>query len=299
MRGLAHIKILLTGGILLTGLAVSGAAQAAGDVARGAYLVRAGGCVACHTDIKGKGPEFAGGHALATPYGTFYSPNITPDKETGIGNWSDEDFIRALREGTSPDGDHYYPTFPYPTYTKMRTADMLAIKAYLFTLKPIRQERRDHDVGPPFGWRFLMGAWKMMNFIDGEFKPDAKQSEQWNRGAYLVDAVAHCGECHTPRTEAGAMDLSMYMAGTNDGPENKSVPNITPDKETGIADWNVAELVHLMKEGQKPDYDDVQGTMEEAVEFGLKHMTDEDLTAMAIYLKSIPAIKNKIGKPKK
>lgn len=280
-------------------MAMTAPSFAAGDVERGAYLVRAGGCVACHTDIKGKGPEFAGGHALATPYGTFYSPNITPDKDTGIGKWTDADFIRALREGTSPDGDHYYPTFPYPTYTKMHDSDMLAIKAYLFTLKPIRSERREHDVGPPFGWRFLMAAWKVMNFSEGEMKPDPTQSVQWNRGAYLVDAVAHCGECHTPRSESGAMNLSMYMAGTNDGPENKSVPNITPDDETGIGKWDVADLVQLMKAGLKPNYDDVQGTMEEAVEYGLKHMTDEDLTAMAVYLKTIKSIRNQIGKVKK
>jgi mono/diheme cytochrome c family protein len=275
------------------------AAATADDIKRGAYLVRAGGCVACHTDIKGKGPEFAGGHALATPYGTFYSPNITPDKETGIGKWSDEDFVRAMREGVSPDGDHYYPTFPYPTYTKMRDADMRAIKAYLFTIKPIRMARREHDVGAPFGWRFLMGAWKMLNFIEGEYKPDPTKSAQWNRGAYLVDAVAHCGECHTPRGEAGAVDLSMYMAGTNDGPENKPVPNITPDDETGIGKWDVADLVQLMKTGLKPNYDDVEGIMDEAVQYGLKHMTDEDLTAMAVYLKSIKSIPNQIGKAKK
>jgi mono/diheme cytochrome c family protein len=294
------MKFLISvAGAALALLAMMTPAFAADDIERGAYLVRAGGCVACHTDIKGKGPEFAGGFPLATPYGTFYSPNITPDKKTGIGKWSNNDFVRAMREGTGPDGDHYFPTFPYPTYTKMRRSDVLAIKAYLFSRKPVRRENREHDVGPPFSWRFLMGPWKVLNFSEGVFKPNPEKSEQWNRGAYLVDAVAHCGECHTPRNESGAMNMSMYMAGTNDGPENKSVPNITPDKKTGIGDWDAKDIAHLMKTGLKPDYDDVQGTMEEAVQYGLKYMTDADLMAMAVYLKTIPAIKNLIRKPKK
>ncbi len=280
---------------------ISGAAQGASPemVEKGRYLVRTAGCVGCHTDVKGKGPEFAGDRALKTPFGTFYSPNITPDPESGIGKWSDDDFIRSLREGLNPQGEHYYPVFPFPTYTKMRDEDMLAIKAYLFSLKPIVRRSREHDVGPPFGWRFLQAGWKAMNFDAGVMKDDPAKSVQLNRGAYLVEAVAHCGECHTPRGKTGAMDKSMFLAGTNDGPDNELVPNITPDNETGVGKWAVDELVDVMKHGRKPDWDDVQGGMEEAVEYGLKYMTDEDLLAMALYLKSIPAIRNKVVSKKK
>ena len=268
-------------------------------VKKGQYMVWAGGCIGCHTDTKGKKPELAGGHALKTPFGVFYSPNITPDKETGIGNWSDEDFIKAFRQGLSPDNDHYYPVFPYPTYTKMRDEDLLAIKAYLFSLKPIRNEVEDHNVQPPFGIRFLQAGWKAMNFTPGIFQDVPGKSAEWNRGAYLVEAVGHCGECHTPRSGLGALDHSMALAGTVNGPDGGLVPNITPHPKTGIGDWTVDDLVELMKNGVKPDYDDVQGGMEEAVEMGLKHLTEEDLTAMAVYLLSLEPVDNLIEKPKK
>jgi len=268
-------------------------------VKKGRYLVRAAGCVGCHTDVKGKGPEFGGNRPMKTPFGTYYSPNITPDRETGIGNRSDADFVRSMREGVNPNGEHYYPVFPFPTYTKMRDEDMLAIKAYLFSLKPIVRSVQEHQVGPPFGWRFLLGAWKVLNFEPGVMKDDPGKSAQMNRGAYLVEAVAHCGECHTPRSETGAIVKSMHMAGTNEGPNDELIPNITPDDETGVGKWTLDELVDVMKHGRKPDWDDVQGGMEEAVEYGLKYMTDEDLMAMAVYLKSIPAIRNKIVSKKK
>jgi mono/diheme cytochrome c family protein len=268
-------------------------------IEKGRYLVRAGGCVACHTDVKGKGPELAGGRAMLTPYGTFHTPNITPDKDTGIGAWSDGDFIRALREGLSPEGDHYYPVFPYPTYTKVRDEDMLAMKAYLFSLKPVRRENKEHNVGPPFGWRILLGGWKTLHFTPGVMKDDPGKSAELNRGAYLVEAVAHCGECHTPRNAMGALLPEMSLAGTLDGPDKELVPNITPDADTGIGRWTKADIVELMKTGLKPDYDDVQGGMEEAMEYGLKYLTDEDLAAMAAYLKSLAPIWNKIAKAKK
>ncbi len=285
-------------GILL--LSATPALAASTDlVTKGAYLVRAAGCVGCHTDVKGKGPEFGGDRPMKTPFGTYYSPNITPDPETGIGNWSDADFIRSMREGLNPNGDHYYPVFPFPTYTKMREKDMLAIKAYLFTLKPLVRSVREHKVGPPFGWRFLLGAWKALNFEAGVMKDDPAKSAQLNRGAYLVEAVAHCGECHTPRSETGAIIKSMHMAGTNEGPNDELIPNITPDNETGIGKWTLDELVDVMKHGRKPDWDDVQGGMEEAVEYGLKYMTDDDLMAMSVYLKSLPPIRNKVVSKKK
>ena len=161
---------------------------------RGGYLARAAGCISCHTDKKAKGAPFAGGRALKTPFGTYYSPNITPDPGTGIGTWSDDDFLLALKHGLSPDGAHYFPVFPYTSYTKMVDDDARAIKAYLFSLKPVIRQNRRHDVSPPFGWRWMIGAWKALYFEVGRFEPEPSRDEAWNRGAYLA-TLAHCGEC--------------------------------------------------------------------------------------------------------
>ena len=283
--------------LLLMGLTAASAAT--DQVQKGKYLVWAGGCIGCHTDVKNKQPELTGGLGLKTPFGIFYSPNLTPDKETGIGNWTDADFIKAFRHGLNPNDENYYPVFPYPTYTKMRDEDILAIKAYLFSLKPIRNVVKDHDIQPPFGFRFLQAGWKLMNFEPGVFEDVEGKSVEWNRGAYLVEAVAHCGECHTPRDDLGALDHSMPLAGTVKGPDGGLVPNITPHPKTGIGEWDEDEIITLLKEGTKPDYDDVQGGMEEAVDFGLKYLTDADLKAMAVYLLSLPPIDNLIEKVKK
>lgn len=269
-------------------------AQAQGtDVERGAYLVKAAGCVGCHTAKRGT--PFAGGLGLKTPFGTFFSPNITADKTTGIGTWSDDDFVKALHEGIRPDGSRYFPVFPYPSYTKMTRADALAIKAYLFSLKPVSQANRNHDVSFPFSWRFLQRGWRVINFEEGRFEPDPQVTDRINRGRYLVDALSHCGECHTPRNIMGGTDNDMYLAGTPDGPEEQLVPNITPHA-TGVSDWSERDLVQLMKTGLKPDFDNVQGTMAEAIEEGLAHMTDEDLEAIAAYLATVPPIDNQVEK---
>lgn len=261
-------------------------------VEKGAYLVRAGGCIACHT-AKAGGTRFAGGLGLETPFGTFYSPNITPHPEHGIGAWSDEDFVRAMHDGVAPDGGRYFPVFPYGSYTKMTREDALAIKAYLFSLEPVAAPNREHDVGFPFSWRFMQRGWRMLFFDAGRYEPDPAQSDEWNRGAYLVDALTHCGECHTPRNMFGGMKDSMYLAGTPDGPEGQLVPNITPHA-TGISDWGKGDLVELMKSGMKPDFDNVQGSMEEAISDGLKHLTDADLQAIETYIYSVPAIDNTV-----
>lgn len=272
-------------------------AQEGDRVSRGAYLMKAGGCTTCHTDEKGGGAPLAGGRALKTPFGTFFSPNITPDPETGIGGWSDDDFADAMLKGVGPDGDNYFPVFPYPTYTKMTREDALAIKAYLFTLPPVTRANARHDVPPPFGWRWTVSIWKLLFFDEARFVPDGTKADDWNRGAYLVEALTHCGECHTPRNFMGALDRSMHLAGTADGPGGELVPNITPHRGTGIGDWSVGDIVTLLRDGTKPDYDDVQGSMGEAIRDGLSALTDEDLSAIAIYLKSLPAIENVVKKP--
>ena len=285
--------------LLAAALAVTvpaGSAAEDGSVERGAYLTRAGGCISCHTDKKSEGATLAGGRALKTPFGTVYSPNITPDRETGIGAWSDEDFLNALQSGLNPDGDHYFPAFPYTTYTKMSDADALAIKAYLFSLEPVSRENREHELQAPFGWRWTIGPWKELYFNEGRFESDPERDEGWNRGAYLVEALAHCSECHTPRNSAGALDREMWMAGTEDGPEGRSASNITSDPETGIGGWSEKKLAFFLKTGTKPDYERAKNLMAEAIEEGLSHLSDDDLAAIALYIKSLPPIEHHLAR---
>ena len=270
-------------GAALALVAACAAAQADDDpVARGAYLVHAGGCISCHTPPGGT--PFAGGRALATPFGTFYSPNITPDSQTGIGRWSDADFQRALRRGIRPDGKKYFPVFPYPSFTGISDADALAIKAYLFSLPPTHQPDREHDVSFPFSWRFLQNGWRLLFFDRGPFQPDPKRDDAYNRGAYLVTSLAHCGECHTPRNFLGAVDSDAALSGNPDGPDGQPVPNITPDPKTGIGEWDKDDIATLLKTGVTPEHSRVKGAMHEAIEDGLKYLTDSDRDAIAGYL---------------
>ena len=284
------LRLLLSVGAILC--AAAGGQASAQDAVRGAYVAKAAGCISCHTHYKADGPAYGGGRPLGTPFGTFYSPNITPDIETGIGAWSDTDFIRALRDGISPSGKHYFPTFPYTSYTRLTDSDMLDLKAYLFSLEPVRQTVPAHDVPFPFNVRIGQFFWKQLFFDRGPEPADPAQTVEWNRGRYLVRAAAHCGECHTPRNLLGGLRDSMELAGTPDGPEGARAPNITPDPATGIGTWSTGDIVNLLKTAFKPDFDNVQGTMEEAIEHGLKHLTDDDLNAIAIYLRSVPAIVN-------
>ncbi len=267
-------------------------------IERGEYLLRAAGCISCHTDVKNGGPPLSGGRPLKTPFGTFYSPNITPDQETGIGAWTDEDFVRALRDGVRPDGAHYFPVFPYPSYARMTTSDMHDLKAYLFSIAPVRREVPDHEVPFPFSWRFLQMVWKVLFFSSQEYVADTERGSEWNRGAYVVQALAHCGECHTPRNVLGAPNMDLFLAGTPDGPDGELVPNITPDSQTGIGDWSKGDFVQLLKSGLKPDFDDVQGSMYEAIEHGLKFLTAEDLEAVAGYILSLDPISNRVAREK-
>jgi mono/diheme cytochrome c family protein len=271
-------------------LAVSPAATAADPdrVARGAYLAGAAGCDDCHTDRAHGGQPYAGGLALATPFGNFYSPNITPDPQSGIGRWTDAQFLRALREGVRPDGANYFPVFPYPSFTGITDDDALAIKAYLFSLLPVRQDNRPHEIPFPVSWRFLQAGWKFVFFNSGPFRPAPERSALYNRGAYLVTALAHCGECHTPRNLLGGPDPSGFLAGTRDGPDGKKVPNITQDKETGIGNWSEHDIVGVLTDGHKPDFDFVAGVMGEVVK-NTARLTAEDRRAIAVFLKTVPA----------
>ena len=278
--------------VLALALLVSAAGRAdQAQLDRGAYLFAAADCGACHTNVKEKGPLLGGGRPLKTPFGTFYTPNITPDPDTGIGRWSDADFKLALRRGVSPGNDHYFPVFPYGSFTKMTDQDILDLKAYIFSLPAVSHPNREHDIDFPFGWRFSVWFWKQLNFTEGPMVPDAARSPEWNRGAYLVEALAHCGECHTPRGWFGGLETSLAMSGTTDGPEGQKVPNVTPDMDTGIGGWSAKDVVRVLRTGQLPNGDFVGALMGEVVN-GTSKLTDSDRQAIAAYLLSLPPIAN-------
>jgi mono/diheme cytochrome c family protein len=261
---------------------------------RGAYVLRASGCVACHTDEENDGQFLAGGRALETPFGTFYSPNITPDGDHGIGAWQAQDFFRALGHGAAPDGSSYYPVFPYTSYTRMRREDMFALWVYLASVPKSARENTPHDLVWYRRSRIANRVWKFLFFEPGVFRPDQDRSKEWNRGAYLVRSMAHCGECHTPRTSFGNLDNDLAYAGTRDGPEGESVPNITPDKDTGIGDWSRSELVDYLSEGLLPDGDYAGGLMTDVIDDGLSHLTPEDMNAIVEFITTLRPIRNEI-----
>ncbi len=283
MRAPHRWRLSLGALLILVGI---GAAHGQGDPKRGEYLVKAGGCLACHTAEAKGSTEFAGGYVLKTPFGTFYGPNITPDPKAGIGKWSEADFIRAMRHGERPDGANYYPAFPYPSYTKITDHDLRDLFAYLRTLPPSAQESRPHELHLPFRFRFLLSGWKWMFFTPGPLAADPKQTPVINRGAYLVQALGHCGECHTPRNLLGGPKASRFLAGGK-GPDGKGVPNITPTK---LKKWSDKDLADFLTTGVTADGDVVAASMGEVITNTLSKLTPEDLAAILAYLRSIPAL---------
>ena len=265
-----------------------------GDAKRGAYIFAAGGCAGCHTDTKNNGQLLAGGRELKTPFGSFYGPNITAHPTAGIGSWSDADFIRAVRQGRRPDGAHYFPVFPYTSFTKISDSDLLDLKAYIFSLPLSDKASRSHDVGFPFNLRFLQFGWKLLHFTPGEFKPDSAKSAQVNRGAYLADALGHCAECHSPRNPLGGLDRSMLFAGDRSPPGGGKIPNITSDRETGIGKWSDGDLDDLLGSGMTPDGDSVGGEMGEVVANSTSKLTPDDRKALIAFLRQLPPIANKV-----
>ena len=273
------------------------AAADQGDaVARGAYLFTAAGCAGCHTDVAHQGAPLAGGRALKTPFGTFYGPNITADRTDGIGAWSDADIVAALGHGQAPDGSNLYPVFPYTSFTRMTDADALAIKAYIFSLPPVAQPSRPHDVPFPLSWRFTLTFWKWLEFDPGVFQPHPDHDAQWNRGAYLVEALGHCGECHTPRDWLGGLETSAALSGNPTGPDGSKVPNLTGDPATGLGNWTAQQIATVLKICLLPNGDVVGSAMGEVVNRGTSKLTDEDRQAIAAYLKSLPPIVNPAAK---
>ena len=268
--------------------------SAAGQILieKGDYIFHASGGCSCHTDTKNYGEFLAGGRPIKTPFGTFYGTNITPDPVTGIGKWSDEDFIRAMTKGLSPEGNHYFPVFPYTSFHNITREDLLALKAYLFSIPAVRQNNLPHDLLLPFGRQAVLMFWKNVVWSPQPFNSNPEKTESWNRGAYLAQALAHCGECHTPRNLLGGLKSDMHFAGSKEGPEGELAPNITPHKKTGIGDWSRVDISYFLETGMKPDGDDTQGLMSEVIEHGYQYLLPEDLDALAEYLISIVPIKN-------
>jgi mono/diheme cytochrome c family protein len=299
MTGLARVFV---GAVALAaGLAVTpfdAAAQASqADLARGKYVFGATGGCGCHTE-PGKGkPVNAGGRRIDAPFGTVYATNITPDRQTGIGTWTDEQIITATRLGRRPNGERILPVHPFMAFNGMAEADLKALVAYLRTVPPVNRANQPKKITVPLFESVFLPGW-LAAFAVRETPPPVAPTAGLARGEYLVKAVAHCGECHTPRGMTQAVDNSRFLAGNPTGPEKSEVPNITPDPQTGLR-WKVEEIVEYLATGNKPDGDVVGGIMGEVIygtTAGYKDMTKADLTAIAQYVKSIPPVRNKIGK---
>jgi mono/diheme cytochrome c family protein len=254
--------------------------------ARGEYITRMADCEACHTAKDGA--PFAGGRAFVLPFGTIYTPNITPDPDTGIGKWSDAQFLRAVHKGISADGSRLYPAFPYASYTLLSDADVLAIKSYLFSLKPVRQANRPNTFSFPFNQRWLMAFWSAFFNRDERFRPIRERTPEWNRGAYLVEAAGHCGECHTPRNLLQAMNQRQKFAGGK--AEGWNAYNITSDLVSGVGGWSVEELAAYLASGHARGRGTASGPMAEAVDLSLSKLTRSDVLAVVTYVRSVKPI---------
>jgi mono/diheme cytochrome c family protein len=253
-------------------------------IERGRYLATAADCVACHT-IPGAGKDFAGGRPIETPFGEIDSANITPDQATGIGGWTDKQFDDAVRKGIRPDGSRLYPAMPYPNYTKMSHRDVMAIRAYLKTVKPVNNKVDRSTLPFPFNIRTAMRGWNMLFFDEGEYKPDPNKSAEWNRGAYLVQGPGHCGACHTPKNSLGGDKTSEAFQGGR--LQGWFAPNLTNDETKGLGAWSIDDVASYLKTGHNR-ITAATGIMAEEIEHASSKMTDADLKSIAIYLKSLP-----------
>lgn len=245
----------------------------------------AGGCSSCHADSKDDRARLGGGPALNSPFGTFYAPNISPDPKDGIGAWSEAQFVTAMVDGTSPQGEHLYPAFPYTSYRHMAIGDLRDLFAYLATLPKVEGRARAHELTFPFTIRRAVGLWKLLFLDEAGFRPDPTQSAQWNRGAYLVNGPAHCGECHTPRNVFGAPITSERFNGGPSPNQQGGVPSITQQK---LGSWTEADIAEVLATGETPDSDRVGGSMVDVVR-NTSQLSVEDRAAMAAYIKSLPA----------
>jgi mono/diheme cytochrome c family protein len=255
-------------------------------IERGEYLAHAADCLVCHTNPGGK--QYAGGLGFKLPFGTLYSTNITPDKDTGIGNYSDADFLNALHRGIRRDGARLYPAMPFTSYTYISDADALAIKAYLFSLPAVHATAPTNTLAFPFNQRWAMGFWSVVFNPDTRFEPDSSQSPEWNRGAYLAEALAHCGECHTPRNLAFALNNRKKFAGAVTA--GWRAFNISSDKATGLGAWSDDQIASYLATGHAIGHGTASGPMGEAVDESLSQLAPEDIHAMVVYLRSVPPV---------
>jgi len=268
------------------------------DLANGLTTFNAGGCSSCHA-VPGQPDrlKLGGGLAIPSPFGTFYAPNISPDPADGIGRWTEAEFVNAVTTGVSPEGYHYFPAFPYTSYQHAKVEDIRDLFAYLKTLSPVPGKVRDHDVTFPFNIRRNVGIWKWLFMDDKPFVPDVARSAQWNRGAYLVNGLGHCAECHSPRNFLGGIIAAQRFGGGPD-PEGEGegwVPNITPK---GIGDWSAKDIADFLKTGDMPEGDSAGGSMARVIK-NTSQLSDQDRAAIAEYLKSLPPVEGPPRPPKK
>lgn len=283
-KHLSSLSLLTFTSLFLTGAFSARAdyTDQADEIAKGHYQSVIGDCMACHT--KPGGAPFAGGAPLQTPFGALVPPNITPDVETGIGAWSLEDFTRMMKTGIGHKGIRLYPAMPYPNYTLMPENDIAALWAYMKTVQPVENKVEANQLPFPLNIRLLMSGWNMINFSQTDFKPDPNQSEEWNRGAYLVQGPGHCGTCHTPKSMLGADKTSQALQGA--ALQGWYAPNITNNSHVGLGGWDEADVVKYLKDGANR-FTIASGPMAEAVEHSTSKMTDSDIKAIAVYLKNL------------
>jgi mono/diheme cytochrome c family protein len=279
---------IVAGAVIALGVVASAKAgdfdpQEFTQIERGRYLAVLSDCASCHT-VPGSNQPFAGGRPIETPFGNILAPNITPDPETGVGSWSDDAFDAAIRKGLRRNGSRLYPAMPYTAYTKMSRNDVLAIRAYLNTVTPVRNAVVANTLPFPFNIRTSMRVWNALYFKQGNYEPDAQKSAEWNRGAFLVDGPGHCGACHTPKTFLGGDKTDQYLRGGF--LQGWSAPDITNDARVGVGAWSTEDLVAYLKSGHNR-VSAATGPMAEVVSLSTEHMTDPDLKAIAAYLKSL------------
>ena len=289
--GLAALLLALVAWLNLRGedpLTPDAAPASAEQLARGAYLARAGNCMGCHTE-RGGAP-YAGGRGVPTPFGTVFAPNLTPDPSSGLGRWSAAEFWRALHNGRARDGRLLYPAFPYPNYTRVTRVDSDAIFAYLRSLPAVAQANRAHSLQFPFDQQAALAVWRALYFRPAQPEREASRSPEWNRGAYLVEGLGHCNACHASRNALGASASTLDLAGGLIPVQNWYAPSLASKQEAGMADWDVAQIVELLKTGVTPGRAmvSVSGPMGEVVGGSTQHLSEADLRAMAVYLQALP-----------
>ena len=283
LRVSAAVASIVAGGLLAVAPTLIARETSHGSIERGRYLVAAGDCAACHTDERGQ--PFAGGRPIPTPFGTIYSTNITPDPQTGIGNWTSDDFYRAMHEGMAPGNRHLYPAFPYPWYTKLTRADVDDIRAFLAALAPVKHDNKAPELPWPFDMREVMAGWNMLYFKEGTFKSNPQKSAEWNLGAYLVEGLGHCGACHSPKNFAGAPKRDKAFQGGYG--ENWYATSLGGDLHDGLGQWSTDDIVQYLKTGVNKRAA-AFGPMAEVVHNSTQHLDEKDLHAMAVYLKDLP-----------